>query len=270
MAELENILVASDGSKFSEGAIREAIKLANVCTSKLYFMSVLETNPEFEALAPDLVEKKGKEVRKHLEELKARAAKEGRDSELIGTCSEDVYKCIVNEAAKVNASLIVMGRRGRRGLKRLMMGSVTAMVIGQSPTNVLVVPQAAEMTCKHILIATDGSVNSENGAREGMSIAKRYGSSIIAMSVARKEDDMSAAEENVRYVKDLADKEGIPCETIAIQGTPYEAITTTAKVKGADLIVVGSHGKTGLKTLLMGGVAERIIGLAECTVLVVK
>jgi nucleotide-binding universal stress UspA family protein len=53
-------------------------------------------------------------------------------------------------------------------------------------------------------------------------------------------------------------------------GKPYEAIVDTAKQRQADLIIVGSHGRTGLKRLLMGSVTERVIGHAETAVLVVK
>ena len=53
-------------------------------------------------------------------------------------------------------------------------------------------------------------------------------------------------------------------------GRPEEGIVKAAEFKGAGLIIVGSHGRTGLKRLLMGSVAERVIGLASCPVLVVK
>ena len=53
-------------------------------------------------------------------------------------------------------------------------------------------------------------------------------------------------------------------------GRPDEAIVKAADFKQASLIIVGSHGRTGLKRLLMGSVAERVIGHAKCPVLVVK
>ena len=53
----EKLLLPTDGSEFSEGAIREAISLAKSCSSKLIVVSVIETNPEYETLAPQLVEK---------------------------------------------------------------------------------------------------------------------------------------------------------------------------------------------------------------------
>jgi universal stress protein E len=51
---------------------------------------------------------------------------------------------------------------------------------------------------------------------------------------------------------------------------PYETIIETAKKRGCDLIVVGTHGRKALERLLMGKVAERVVGHADCAVLVVK
>jgi len=64
-AKLEKLLLSTDGSEFSEGAIREAIKLAKTCSSKLIAISIIETNPEYETIAPQLVDKAEKETRQH-------------------------------------------------------------------------------------------------------------------------------------------------------------------------------------------------------------
>jgi nucleotide-binding universal stress UspA family protein len=53
-------------------------------------------------------------------------------------------------------------------------------------------------------------------------------------------------------------------------GSPDAEIVACARERGADLIVMGSHGRTGLERLLMGSVSERVIGQAECPVMVVK
>ena len=185
-ARLEKLLLPTDGSKFSEGAIREAINLAKMCSSKLFVISVVEMNPEFEALAPGLVEKTEKETRQHLESVKSRASKEGVDCEIIVHEGEEPYQYIVDEAAKRKVEMIIMGRRGRTGLKRLMMGSVTARVIGHSPCKVLVIPETAKVSYKNILIATDGSKYSDAAALEAISIAKRCGSDLIALSSCYK------------------------------------------------------------------------------------
>lgn len=288
-AKIEKLLLPTDGSEFSEGAIREAVNLAKTCSSKLFVVSVIETNPEYESIAPQLIEKAEKETRQHLESVKNRAAKEGVDCEIIARQGEDPYKYIVDEAAKHQVSMIIMGRRGRKGLKRLMMGSVTAKVIGHSPCNVLVVPRAARLEFRKILVATDGSKYSNAAASEAVAIAKRCGASLIAASVVPyetisplgivhsemqwelvTEESRKAAESNIKNVKEIAEKEDVKIEELILEGRPYEAIINAAKENRVDLIVVGSHGRTGLDRLLMGSVTERIIGHADCAVLVVK
>jgi len=137
---LGNILLATDGSKMSEGAVREAISLAKTCGSTLSVISVIEVNPEFEALAPGLVEKVEKKTRKYVESVKTRASKAGITCGISITEGEEPYKNIIDEARKKKAQMIIMGRHGRTGLKRLLMGSVTAKVLGHSSCKVLVVP----------------------------------------------------------------------------------------------------------------------------------
>ena len=288
-AKIEKLLLPTDCSEFSEGAIREAVNLAKTCSSKLFIISVIETNPEYESIAPQLIEKAEKETRQHLESVKNRAAKEGVDCEIIARQGEDPYKYIVDEAAKHQVSMIIMGRRGRKGLKRLMMGSVTAKVIGHSPCNVLVVPRAARLEFRKILVATDGSKYSNAAASEAVAIAKRCGANLIAASVVPYEsisplgivhsemqwelvtqESRKAAESNIKNVKEIAEKEDVKIEELILEGRPYEAIINAAKEKRVDLIVVGSHGRTGLDRLLMGSVTERVIGHADCAVLVVK
>lgn len=288
-AKIEKLLLPTDCSEFSEGAIREAVNLAKTCSSKLFVVSVIETNPEYESIAPQLIEKAEKETRQHLESVKNRAAKEGVDCEIIARQGEDPYKYIVDEAVKHQVSMIIMGRRGRKGLKRLMMGSVTAKVIGHSPCNVLVVPRAARLEFRKILVATDGSKYSNAAASEAVAIAKRCGANLIAASVVPyesisplgivhsemqwelvTEESRKAAESNIKNVKEIAEKEDVKIEELILEGRPYEAIINAAKENRVDLIVVGSHGRTGLDRLLMGSVTERIIGHADCAVLVVK
>ena len=71
-------------------------------------------------------------------------------------------------------------------------------------------------------------------------------------------------------VKKQAEAEGVQAETFVGEAEAFEAITNLAKEQNADMIVIGSHGRTGLRRLLMGSVAEKVIGYAPCPVLVVK
>jgi hypothetical protein len=170
-----------------------------------------------------------------------------------------------------------------------MMGSVTARVIGYAPCTVLVVPKAAQFECRNILTATDGSRYGDAAAAEAISMAKQCGSRLTVLSVVPSESispmdivasqmqreliaeqELQAAERNVKKVKDAAEKEGVKADGLVLGGKPSEAIIETAKEKNADLIVLGSHGRTGVEKLLMGSVAERVIVLSSSAVLVVK
>jgi nucleotide-binding universal stress UspA family protein len=285
----EKILLTTDGSEYSEGAVREAIKLAKRCSSKLTVLSVIDTNPELDALAPQLIEKREKAVRQNLDALLALAKQEDIDCDTIVHEGEETYRHIVDEAAKNNSTMIVMGRRGRTGLKRLVMGSVTARVIGHAPCSVLVVPKAAQLEFRNILVATDGSKYSVAAVAVAIDMAKRNGSALTIISAVPSElltptdidftmnqqqliaeQEMREAEKNARSAKEAAQKEGVTVKAFVMSGRPYEAIIQTAQETKADIIVLGSHGRTGVERFLMGSVAERVIMLASCPVLVAK
>jgi hypothetical protein len=285
----ERLLLSTDGSEFSEGAIREAIRLAKRCGSKLTAIRVIETNPEFESTAPAVLEKMEKEVRQHLGDVQARAKKEGVACDIAVHEGEDSYKYIVDEAAVQKSTMIIMGRRGRKGFRRLVMGSTTAWTIGHAPCSVLVVPRAAQVEFKSIVVATDCSKYSAAAASEAIGIAKRNNAKLTAVAVVPADiamptdvdfaalqrekiadQEMQAAEKNAKAVKDAAQKAGVDAQAFVMSGKPADAIIEIAKDKSADLIVVGSHGRTGLDRLLMGSVAERVIVMSSCAVLVVK
>ena len=84
------------------------------------------------------------------------------------------------------------------------------------------------------------------------------------------EKEHTAAESSIKNIRDMAEKEEVSVEGIILEGRPCEAIIDEANEKKTDLIVLGSHGRTGLERLLMGSVTERVIGLSACAVLVVR
>ena len=267
---MEKLMVATDGSECSESAIREAINLAKICSSTLIAVSVVKTNLEFDSVLPQFVEKAEQEAIKHLESVKAQAKKEGVNCMTIVSLGEEPYEEIVRHASKNNVDMIIMGTHGETEMKRLMMGSVTAKVIGYAPCNILVLPLNAKVECKNVLIATDGSKYSEAAASEALGIAKRCGSSLIVISVASSDAEIASAKDNVNKVSEAAEREGVKTTSVVTKGKPYEAIIETSKQKNADFTIVGSHGRTGLDRLLMGSVTERVIGHAETAVLVVR
>src|SRR6266508_3544496 len=83
VGKLERVLVATDRSQFSEGAIREAISFAKVCSSRLYAITIMETNPEYETIGSSVFEKEEAEAIKYLDSVRERAAGEGLACETI-------------------------------------------------------------------------------------------------------------------------------------------------------------------------------------------
>jgi nucleotide-binding universal stress UspA family protein len=270
IAKIERLLLSTDGSEYCEGAVTEAVNLAKACGSKLYAVSVVETNPEFQVLAPGIVEKMERKMKEHLELVKSKASKEGVDCEIVVHQGEYPHEYIADEAAKNKIGMIVMGRRGRTGLTRVMLGSVTAKVIGHTLCRVLLIPKDVKLVFEKILIATDGSMHSEFASQEAIDIAKRCGSTMLVLSVAKKDENLQDAKECADMVKKGAEKEGIKVEALIRRGVPHEVIVNTAAQEDVGLIVIGSHGRTGLTKLLMGSVTERVIGHARNAVLVWK
>ncbi len=136
----DSILVAYDGSKFSEAALRQAMEMAKTCRSKLFVMHVVDLNVEYMAISSGLEEKMEEEARKMLKKAENKVKKAGLKCEAIMGYDDQPHRPIVDEAKKRKISLIVVGTHGRTGLAKVLMGSVSQRIIGHAPCAVLVVP----------------------------------------------------------------------------------------------------------------------------------
>ncbi|MDO9325881.1 MAG: universal stress protein [Methanoregula sp.] len=136
-----------------------------------------------------------------------------------------------------------------------------------------------------ILVATDGSERNKAAVEEALQIGRACGSTVIAayvMDVSMFESaspdvvvvrdtwtviqrEADAALERIRTVA-----EGVNLETVILEGKPAAEIVKYAMESGIDLIVIGTKGKRGFERLLLGSVAEQVVQLAPCKVLVVK
>ena len=277
------MLVAFDGSPSSENALLESFKLA---AEEKSWITVASVVPEYRG---DLdligVGNVHKTVLRQGEELLARAASLAqRERALIKTVLEEgnVHERLVDLAEADNCGVIVVGRRGRSSLERAVVGSVAARVIGHSQRDVLVVPPDTKIGWKNILLATDGSRYSIFATEKAIDFAKSYGGTLTAISVVDVPDELFAeapalvddlvdkAKGYVAIVRDKAEEAGVPVQTFVREGESDKAILKLATEHKIDMIVMGSHGRTGLKRLLMGSVTEKVIGSAPCPVLVVK
>jgi nucleotide-binding universal stress UspA family protein len=164
-----------------------------------------------------------------------------------------------------------MGRHGRTGLARLLMGSVTARIIGLSPVKLLVVPRGATLTFKRLLVASDGSPYSAAAWDQAFSLARHLNSELLAVCVAREEGEITMAQEILDNLMNAANREGVRLQALMPQGQPADdGIIQAVLRNNVNLIIMGSHGRTGLARLLMGSVTERVVGHSPCPVLVVK
>ena len=280
-APLEKLLVCTDESQDSQGAITAALDLAKTAGCQVFLLQVLSFIPLYELQAPDLLPPpminlelqaaQEAAVRARLESWREKAAEVGVRLETRIRTSASPYEGILEEAEAVQPDWIIMGRHGLTGLSRLLLGSVTARVIGHSPFSVLVVPKGAALEFKRVLIAADDSPFSAAAWQEALTITQRMGSQLTAITVAASDGEVKAANQVVQRLEAEARLRGVPLTAAVLPlGHPYEAILQMAQAKNINLIILGSHGRTGLRRLLMGSTAERVIGQAPCPVLVVK
>lgn len=267
---LQKLLVCTDSSPASRGAVIAAMDLARTCRSQLILLEILEYNLGYTGLAPEAVIQWEQEVTADLSGIKAEAEALGIPAEIVIRQADQAFAAIVEEAQKLEADLIIMGRHGRRGLTKFLMGSVTERVIGLSPVNVMVVPQDWPLAWERVLIAHDGSPYSETAWEAALEMVKRLNARLIGVSAAREEGELPEAEAIVQRMLMRANRVGIPMEIHVEVGAPDDVIVQTAQRTEANLILMGSHGRTGLKRLLMGSTTARVIGQAPCPVLVVK
>jgi len=283
MEKYRKILVAVDGSESSKNALHQAFVLAN---EEKCWITVISVVPPYEGEIETLgVKDIRAALRKPCEDAILEVEKIARTERMLvkTVCEEgEIYERIVDLADAENCDVIVMGRRGVHHLDRSLIGSVTERVIGHTQRDVLVVPSGTKVGWKTIVLATDGSRYSSASTAKAISFAQSYGGELKVVSVATVpaafyaeapqavDDLIRKAKGYVADVKKQAEAVGVTAETFVGEAEAYEAITNLAKDQKADMIIIGSHGRTGLRRLLMGSVAEKVIGHAPCPVLVVK
>jgi nucleotide-binding universal stress UspA family protein len=127
---------------------------------------------------------------------------------------------------------------------------------------------------RHILIPTDGSELAERAVTHGLSLAKFVGAKatviIAAEAFAKYTEQIKQHSASVLdRVAKAAKQAGVPCDTIHVRDVqPYEAIITTAADRACDLIVMASHGRSGLSAIVLGSVTNKVLTHAKTPVLV--
>jgi uncharacterized protein len=263
----DRLLLVTDNSKFSNGAIHDAINMAKKCKSKLHVLTILP-DVEHDSLAHPVLKEERDTALRSLNHVQQQAQAAGVTCEILlghGSAEQE----IVEEAEYSNMDMIIMGRRDKNDLLRSMMGSTTQKVIAQTRSSVMIVPHHATFANKGIILPVDGSRYSDAAATTVLNLVKQCSVPVTVVAVAQTANQEAEAHANAVRIQQLLGEAGVTASVEMRTGAPDTEIVAIAKERG-DLIVMGSHGRSGLERLLSGSVSERVIGLAECPVLVVK
>jgi len=300
MLQLRKILVPHDFSDFSEQAVRYALALAATCDAELHlvFAEVLygEDAPTPErSEATSFAEALRDRLGLSFDADRGVAHYEGHDIRIVRNIMRDVAPApaIVNYAGEHDIDLIVMGTHGRRGLRRLLLGSVAHEVLRMAPCSVLTVRKGeAESkrphTVESILVPIDFSKYSREALRHAKEIAKLMGAHLDLLHVidedlhpafytiaARSiydidpEIDKKALAE-LKHMDESAHGPSVETRYHVRDGHAAGTIIDFAKEVGSDLIVMSTHGLRGLEHFFMGSVAEKVVRRAPVPVLTVK
>ena len=196
---------------------------------------------------------------------------------------------IVDYAERTSVDLVVMGTHGQRGLRRLLIGSVTEEVVRTAPCPVFTVRAgdgpAPARKVRNILAPVDFSDASTLAVRHAKELALTYGAQVTLLHAVEEAVYPSAygveaaplPSPNIvsRVEKSLANmaRDEIGYEHVMVEakiGYAPSVILDHAETADVDLIVIASHGRTGLERMLLGSVTERVVRRAPCPVFVVK
>ncbi|MFY9268331.1 MAG: universal stress protein [Candidatus Manganitrophaceae bacterium] len=141
------------------------------------------------------------------------------------------------------------------------------------------------MQIKTILVPTDFSELSKEAIDYALTLGKQIGAKLIFLHTLESfdhPDEMTPmSDEGYAFMKDRgnaflndlveeARKAGVEAESMLADGVPFIEIIQAARKREADLVVMGTHGRTGLAHIMMGSQAERVVRQAPCAVLTVK
>jgi nucleotide-binding universal stress UspA family protein len=285
----KSIVVGYDESPYSKAALAEVSQRVKKNGGVVTLVHAVFFDQEEFVLLPAHREKR-MEIGAHLcnaakTDTQAAYGLDGRVEALV--CEGEPPETIVDTAKGKNADLIALGTHGRRGLKRLLMGSVTSQVILNSPCDVLVVKKPCDKctgSYASLLVPFDGSPSSEKALARACALAKEDGAEISVVYVIPRYEEMmeffktdsvkkslfQEAEKIIEKAKQLAAAQGARIKAVVQEGHAGEKIVELADTMKHDLIVTGTHGWRGMSKAILGSTAERIIAHASCPILIAK
>jgi len=281
---MKRILVATDFSERSDRAVRRATLLAHAHAASITLVRIVDDDQPKRLLRVE------KDEATAILAQQARSLREidGVDCDYRLVLGEP-FAAIVQAAREEAADLIVIGPHRRRLLRDVFIGTTAERTIRESTLPVLMANSVPAGAYRHVLVAVDLSECSADALRAVGSLGLNAHAAVSVvhlfdaparalMSRAALTDDQIAdhlAEEETRAESELSHfLRNMAFETVGRvlkvnDGSPAHVIGEAAREISADLVVVGTHGRTGVTKLLLGSVAEAVLRLADRDVLAV-
>jgi nucleotide-binding universal stress UspA family protein len=288
---IRQIVVTTDFSRPSLTAIPYALAVARHFGAKLHLLHVVDTT-QFSSKSLMLPLISPAELsRPLLNRLQGIALKFSPSGEIHVMKPREgrAYNEICESARKSGAGLIVIATHGTTGFQHVWLGSTAERVVQHSPCPVLVVRKrgrrfaAGRIRLRKILVPLDFSDCSQVAFDCGVGLAREFRSELLLVHVidpicyplgdeyggvhsARLMEEARASAQT--EMKKLARNAKVQCSVCIAEGSPAREICQLAK-RDVDLIITPTHGRTGLRHVLIGSVAEHVVRHASCPVLVI-
>jgi nucleotide-binding universal stress UspA family protein len=285
------VLVPTDFSAGAERALRRAAQLPLAADAKLLIVHVLPEGPAKLRKQAELEAARGlgSAVALAVESLKTA----GYPNVVVASelLSGQAFVEVIRRSRSVSADLIVLGRHGHRQIRHMLLGSTAERVIRNGDVPVLVVNLKAAHPYRRPLIATgleDSSVRIFELALRTVGpevnavpvvhafhvpFESRFARGESAPAIAfRREYQHRAMRGLDTLLKSWSEvsKVGLGWKPVVRRGDPRSVILLEALRRKADLIIVGTHGRSGIAHALIGSLAEWVIRAARCDVLVAR
>lgn len=289
MLKIQRILCPVDFFLASERAYDYAYSLAMHYGARLYLQHVVDvlmgSYPSY-ALPGNIYVELDKVAKERLENmLKLYSAKQVQQEAVVHKGL--VPESILSYAKDERIDLIVMGTHGRRGLSRLMMGSVTENVLRNASCPVLAVREPAHdfvnvgrseepVRLRKILMCTDFSKSAGAALSYALSLSQEYNAELTLLHVIEGSlgKQPAGTEGEVRQKLEMlvpADaRNWCTAKTEVRTGKPYEEIIQLATEQQSDLVVVGVRGRSATDLAIFGSTTQRVLRLGPCPVLAVQ
>lgn len=273
----DTILFPTDGSDAAESVLEYALQIAAEHEATIHILNVADTGRDsvttIRGEVIDVLETEG-------ERIVAEAAQHARD-EGVPVVSDvlqgDPHRTIIDYSEQSDIDCIVMPTHGQRGIKRILLGSVTERVINTAVVPVIAVNPARKRALvyppKHVLVPTDGSRGANLALAEGIAVARATGATLHllhvvetgglgpdARSVLKEGELTERADEILAEATGKIDDTSLETITSVMEhGDPSKVICDYIDENEVDLAIMGTHGQTDFSRYVMGGVSAKIV-----------